>query len=727
MTSPTEQTDGDLRQRARARLGVTGQATSTRLRDGLKDHGLGLYPLAALGGLNVVDGFQAFAFTVLTPEISRSLGLGIGAIAGAVAIRALAAAVSPLPMVALVQSKPRRAILAILTGLGWSLMTLGSGLITTWLGLVIVFVGDGLTAGSVVTLHQPLLMDAYPPTLRVRVMSAYGAIARLGNVLAPGLVALLVGPMDLTWRGAFLVLGGISTLTTLGSLGLRDPGFGHFDADLVRETVRGSSPVAEVALKDRVVLGFWEIFQRVSMIPTMRRLLAGYAIIGVLTIPYATFISFFLDERWNLGPGQRGLFFSYEAVVAVVSLLAYGTRGERQFAESPAKVLTTAATFFAASVVFVAAAGLSPNFALMLICFGLASAALGIIGPALTVALLSIIPATMRAHAAALVGIFTVFGALAGALLLTGIEERFGIVGSMVSLALPGILGAIVVGSARRFIEDDLDRMIDEVIEDETISQLRATGKPLPLLAARGIDFSYGQVQVLFGVDFSVDEGEMAALLGVNGAGKSTLLKVISGIGLPDRGSVRLQGHDITFLDAERRVDLGITQVPGGRAVFAPLTVSDNLRAYGHSIRRTGRSISAAMDDCFDAFPRLAERRNSLAGQLSGGEQQMLGLSKALILRPKLLLIDELSLGLAPVIVEQLLAMVRQINQTGTAIVLVEQSVNIALNLVDHAYFMEKGEMRFDGAAADLLGRDDLLRAVFLTGSSVATGIGGSR
>ena len=127
-----------------------------------------------------------------------------------------------------------------------------------------------------------------------------------------------------------------------------------------------------------------------------------------------------------------------------------------------------------------------------------------------------------------------------------------------------------------------------------------------------------------------------------------------------------------------------------------------------------------AIDECFEAFPRLYERRLSLAANLSGGEQQMLGLSKALILQPRLLLIDELSLGLAPIVVGQLLDMVRRINETGTAVVLVEQSVNVALSLVDHAYFMEKGEMRFDGPAQDLLAREDLLRAVFLEGASKA-------
>jgi ABC-type branched-subunit amino acid transport system ATPase component len=215
----------------------------------------------------------------------------------------------------------------------------------------------------------------------------------------------------------------------------------------------------------------------------------------------------------------------------------------------------------------------------------------------------------------------------------------------------------------------------------------------------------------------------MVALLGVNGAGKSTLLKVISGIGLPSKGTVRYRGQEVTYLDAERRLRLGITQIPGGRAVFGPMTVVENLRSYGYTLGRDKGAVERAIDATFEAFPRLHERRASLASTLSGGEQQMLGLSKALMLRPRLLLIDELSLGLAPVVVGQLLEMVRRINADGTAVVLVEQSVNIALNLVEHAYFMEKGEMRFDGRADELLARDDLLRAVFLQGASAGNSL----
>jgi ABC-type branched-subunit amino acid transport system ATPase component len=193
---------------------------------------------------------------------------------------------------------------------------------------------------------------------------------------------------------------------------------------------------------------------------------------------------------------------------------------------------------------------------------------------------------------------------------------------------------------------------------------------------------------------------------------------VVSGLGLPSGGSVRFGGSDITFVDPDRRVRLGISQVPGGKAVFGSMRVIDNLRVLGYTHGRDRKAVEAGIEASFDAFPRLAERRNQLASTLSGGEQQMLGLATAFVLRPRLLLIDELSLGLAPIIVGELLDMVRRINATGTSIVLVEQSVNVALSLVDHAYFMEKGEVRYDGVASELLARPDLLRSVFLEGAS---------
>ena len=718
------ETREELKDAARATLGVTGDtATGSFLRQ-LKDHQTSVYALFALGILTISDEFQGYAFTVLAPDIARSLGIGFGAVAGVAAVKGLAVALSPLPVAYLSQLGQRRALLCLVTAIGWSVLTLYTGLVTSLLGLMLILVVDGLTTGSVAALHSPLLMDSYHPSTRVRVISIYQALNRAGLVISPLLVFILAGYFDLTWRGVFIALGVIATASTLLTLGLRDPGYGRWDTQQLRQSVHDKHGDEDSSLlsADDVKLGFFEICRRLLLIPTVRRLLSGLAVVGFLAAPLAIFTTFFLEQRWELDDSERALFLAYQAVVGVVALIAYGSRGEKLFSTDPAMILTSTGRALGVGVVFIAIGGLMPNFWAMVVAFGISSAALGIIGPALTIGIMSVIPSEMRPHAGGLFGIFIASGTIAGALLLGSVQSEYGTVGSVVVFAFVGTLGAIVIAGAGKHINDDLDRMIEQVLEDEEIKRIEATGGSLPMLSCRGVDFSYGQLQVLYGVDFTVDEGEMVALLGVNGAGKSTLLKVVSGVGLPSKGSVRFRGQDITYLDAERRVDLGITQIPGGKAVFGPMTVVENLRTYGHTAKVSRRELDRKIDHCLQVFPRLGERRNSLAAQLSGGEQQMLALSKALILEPRLLVIDELSLGLAPVIVGQLLDMVRDINAQGTAVVLVEQSVNIALNLVDHAYFMEKGEMKFDGPAKDLLGRDDLLRAVFLAGSAAMEG-----
>ncbi|HVT65102.1 MAG TPA: MFS transporter [Mycobacteriales bacterium] len=719
-----EETREALRDAARLKLGVAGDANTTSFRTIVRDNGLSYYPMLALGLLLVADSFQSYAFTVLTPEISRTLGVGFGAIGGARALQALSVAVAPLPVAALTQSKARRAMLCIVTGVAWSVLTLFTGFVTSILGLIAMLTFDGLTTGSVTALHPPLMFDMYPPEGRVRALSSYQAVGTFGNVVCPMMVGLLASVAGFTWRGVFIFLGLTSLAISLISIRLRDPGFGKWDTEQLRASVREAhhdEPRTADLDDSEVALGFWEICRRVMLIPTNKRIYAGLAVLGILVVPLLTFVSFFLEERWNLGPGQRGFFFAFYAAVGVVTLLIYGTRGEKQFRDSPAKLVRNGGFLLGVGVVLIALGGVSPWFWPMILCFGLASACIALLTPLLAIALMSIIPAHMRPHAQALGGIFTAIGGLVGALMLGSVQQQYGASGAMISIAVVGVIAAAVVMSAGALIQGDMDRMIDEVLEDEEIRRLKAGGAKLPMLSVRGVDFAYGQLQVLFDVDFTVDDGEMVALLGVNGAGKSTLLKVISGIGLPSRGSVRYRGQEITYLDAERRVGLGITQIPGGRAVFGPMTIVENLRSFGYTMGRDKAGVDRAIEASFAAFPRLHERRNSLAATLSGGEQQMLGLSKALMLRPRLLLIDELSLGLAPVIVGQLLDMVRQINNEGTAVVLVEQSVNIALNLVAHAYFMEKGEMRFDGPADQLLAREDLLRAVFLQGAGAAT------
>ena len=241
-----------------------------------------------------------------------------------------------------------------------------------------------------------------------------------------------------------------------------------------------------------------------------------------------------------------------------------------------------------------------------------------------------------------------------------------------------------------------------------------------PLLECHGIDMAYGPVQILFGVDFAVREGEIVALLGTNGAGKSTLLKGVCGLVKPKRGKVIFNGEDVTNLPADITTHRGISLMPGGKGVFPTLTVAENLRLAAWLIRSDQARVDAAKAEVETLFPILRARSGQMAGNLSGGEQQMLALGGALMTMPKLLMIDELSLGLAPTIVAQLLEVVREIHRRGTTIVIVEQSINVALNLAERAVFMEKGAVRFEGRAAELLERPDILRSVFIAGANAA-------
>jgi ABC-type branched-subunit amino acid transport system ATPase component len=253
----------------------------------------------------------------------------------------------------------------------------------------------------------------------------------------------------------------------------------------------------------------------------------------------------------------------------------------------------------------------------------------------------------------------------------------------------------------------------------ETTTEVLAVRDELPstLLQVDEVGFFYGKLQVLFGISLVVHRGEALALLGTNGAGKSTLLKVITGLASPTAGRVVLDDQDITGVPAERLVSRGVVIISGGRAVFTDMTVEENLQMQALTMRKRPGWVSERRQVVLDTFPGLAERLSQPAGNLSGGEQQQLALAKALMLDPQVLCIDELSLGLAPVVVGELIRIVKRIHQTGVTLILVELSLRIAAQICERAVFLEKGQVRFEGRTTELLERDDIARAVFLGGA----------
>ena len=230
------------------------------------------------------------------------------------------------------------------------------------------------------------------------------------------------------------------------------------------------------------------------------------------------------------------------------------------------------------------------------------------------------------------------------------------------------------------------------------------------MLTVDNINVYYGAIHALKGISIEVKEGQIVTLIGANGAGKSTILRTISGLLKPKTGGIVFEGNSIAGAEAQDIVKKGISQVPEGRRVFANMTVLENLEL-GAYIRSDSKGIAEDLEKIFLRFPRLAERKTQLAGTLSGGEQQMLAMGRALMSRPRLLLLDEPSMGLAPLLVKEIFAIIQEINQSGTTVLLVEQNAHMALSIAHQAYVLETGRISLAGDAKELAASEEVRKA----------------
>lgn len=717
-----------LQSAGRAALGVVGRWEYGGIREALRLSGLHFYPLVAVGLLGTSLGLVLTGSTFVDPSVRGSLGRGLGDIAlGGLFVSAIAAFGA---LVALRRgwARPR---LALVGGSACALGLAAAAMFPMGGGLLALLAPAAIGVASAV--HLPLLTDHYRPEVRVRVLCAYTAALAAGLSLSAFLPAV-AGGAGLTWRAAMAAMAVVAAAVTVLAARLVDASVGRWDRGAVAAAVRArlghtaSAGTHEGPATADIATGEMEKLRRASAPRAARPLLLLVAMVGVLVGPVQSLTLVLLRDRWELTAGSRLLAAALMFAATVPGLAWVARRGELLFRNRPAHLAHFGAWLGATAAIALALGAVIPILPLAIGLLAVAWTGLLAVIPIAAMLLFSITSPELRSHASVLLWLSILAGSALGGIYTASFGSRFGVGWAMVAAAALVLLAAARLTRAIAVVDDDTNDAAARLVEREVLSTQRSRGQHLPLLTCRRISFSYGQLQVLFDVDFTVDDGEMVALLGTNGAGKSTLLRVISGLGVPSRGSVRFRGSDITYIDTDKRVRLGISQIPGGKAVFGPMSVVDNLTAFGFSHGRNRAAVDQGIEATFDAFPRLAERRNQLASTLSGGEQQMLALGKAFILRPRVLLIDELSLGLAPKIVGELLTMVERINADGTAVVLVEQSVNIALALVDHAYFMEKGEIRFDGRADELIERPDLLRSVFLAG--VEKGLleaGGSR
>ena len=648
---------------------------------------------------------------LLVRSVGTTLGSGDGGASNAVVLRLLVGAAVALPIAAIAGVRTRWTGLAV-TAAMWSLTSMAaasivpqaSGFTMSW---ALAGVGDALAFVSLPLLFRAMSERRYAPDAP----GAPGAPGERGvaealdvsngvrattvilfAAIAVGAIGTAVGApwLSLNWRGVLLGLIGLALPGVLAAATVR---FNHDSALLDRARAMPVLSIAELCAM--VVAGH-----------RRRRGLLSSGLFGAVLSAFVVLAPTLLTRRWALSTAESAMVFGAAFAAAALGALLGGRLRRSGIFERLVPVFSVVAIGGALAIpkpTFLFISVLSIGFLL----FGaVLAAALG--------SAVSDSSETEMATACGLAFVVLSAGGAIGILAATTIDRRFGTAMALAVVGVPAAFAAIVNLAVPTEAVEQIGAAQPSVDEGSLLSSAVAA----PLIELRNIDVFYGAIQVLFGVNLTINHGEIVALLGTNGAGKSTALKVIAGQILPRSGMVLLEGTNITALSAERRVPLGLAQIPGGRAVFGSLTVIENLELFASSLGGDRAAVKRGIEKTFVAFPRLEQHRHRDAETLSGGEQQMLALGKALLLQPRLLCVDELSLGLAPSAVADLLDLVRSIHADGTTIVLVEQSVNVALSIADRAIFMEKGEVRFDGPAHELNERSDLLRSVFLQGAA---------
>lgn len=668
------------------------------------------YPLFVLLALNAVDEFDRLAFFTLAPEIRKSFGLSLtefGLISGMTTVLVL---LSGFP-IGFVGDRMRRTRLVIVAAAMWTTMSVGTGLAPFLWVLIITRFGSGIGRVANEAIHTSLLTDYYPQHLQGRVFALHRSGNPIGLTLGPILAGAIAAATG-NWRWAFFLVATPTLVIVVLALRLREPSRGEADdAELAAEAAKEKPiPMARG-------------FHALMAIPTLKRFYISAFFGGGVIFALTAFLAQFFDEIFGVREVGRGMIGSGQGIAQLIGTAVGGFLADRLRRHSLGRMAFVSGLAIGLLGAGVLITGVAPILPVAIAGSWISYFAIGLwTAPAISV-LAVVLPARLRSLGVGMIVMFFgaggfVFTVLAGAIA----DSPAGLRGAISTLAPVLFLAAAIYLSAARFVNDDGQKALEALALEVGLRHERMTVGAKALLVARGLDVSYEGVRVLFGVDFDIAEGEMVALLGTNGAGKSTLLKTISGVLHPDRGSIFLDSENITYHEPHETAAAGIIQVPGGRGIFPSLSVKEGIELAGWMYHSDPEYVKSATDDALKLFPILKERWEHLAGDLSGGEQQMLTLAQAFIAKPRLLMIDELSLGLAPIVVEQLIDAVRAIHANGTTVVLVEQSVNLALTIADRAFFMEKGQMRFTGPAKELFGRRDLIRSVFLEGAGRATG-----
>jgi branched-chain amino acid transport system ATP-binding protein len=683
---------------ARQALSMFAQLSDPRNIDGPK------WPLVVLGIVGFNGAIDTTGVTNLLPNIQSSFGVDLSFLVTFSAIVGIITALLAPPMGYLADRIPRVWMVRV-GGIIGAASTLLQGLAPGTTELVLGRATGGIGAGISSPPSYPLFTDYYPLRARARVIAIFAMITAIGGILGPTVSGHLADAFG--WRATLDILGISAVVASLFTFLLREPVRGYYD-----RLEMGASE--ELATKEQAPVSFSEGWRAASSIATLRRLWILFPILAIASWGVTTLMPLYYAEIFALSPGARGNLTSLSLVAGLFGLMASGVVGDRLLAHRPSRLLIIGGLLLVAQAGIFVILGLSPwlwlSFAVSL--------PLGFIGsmllPSLLMLVSLVVPSRIRGFGIQSGTWFQLIG-LVGLVILAPLLNVNDMRNAFFLLVPITLIGAAVIGTAAPGMARDIRAATAASVADEEAERARKSGRN-KLVICRDVDVTYDGVQVLFNVDFDVDDGEIIALLGTNGAGKSTLLRAIAGVQQASNGAIFLDGQDITHLPPHEAAERGVVMMPGGQAVFPTMTVEENLRTAAWMYREDGSYVTERMAAVYEMFPVLNQRKGTAAGNLSGGEQQMVGLAQAFLMKPRLLMVDELSLGLAPKVVEQLLDTLRTIHDQGTTVILVEQSLNVALTIAERAVFMEKGEIRFDGPTQELLRRPDLIRSVFMGG-----------
>lgn len=662
--------------------------------------------LLVLFALNAVDELGRQAFFVLAPDIADDFGVGMTGVIVPYAL-AFAAALGCSVYVATLADRHHRVRLALAGGLVFTFFSGGIGLSTGVWMLGFMSAGANIGKSIIEPAHNSLLADYFPVAVRPRVYSFH----RAGNAVGAAIGGVTIGLVAARWgwRAPFLAFMPLTLALVLAGSRLQEPTRGRHEREMMGASGRATD-------LEEAPPSFAEAWRMCWQIDSLRRIYRTLPFLAPALIGFGLFASFLYNDVFEIDEIGRGVISSAAEPFQLLGLVVGARVGMRTFTERPARVFTLLARVMfvvsGAALVFAAA----PNVWVAVGAQMVLAACLAFVLPGIFAALSLAIPPRARAMGFSMGAVFVLPGILIVPV-ISLINEAYGIRWGLASLVPVLLVAGLVIASAGELLERDIQQVWTGAAARSEVLAERRDGRST-LLLARGLDVSYGDLQVLFDVDLEVEEGQILALLGTNGAGKSTLLKSIAGLLPADKGSVIFDGRDNTYAPANEVAARGVVLVPGGQGVFPSLTVSENLRAASWIDRHDRELVATRTDAVLRLFGPLGDRLDEPAANLSGGQQQMLALAMAFLSRPRIMLIDELSLGLAPLVVEELLDIVRGFRDQGTTVVIVEQSVHVALTLADDAVFMEKGQVRFRGPTRDLLDRPDILRSVFLAGAA---------